>query len=581
MLLNLINDAWIPVRRRNGESAIIRPAQIVEKLGTDHEIIAPDWPRPDLNVATLEFLIGLLSVTMPPDSPEEWSKTWHEPPDEHALSTSFAPWKAAFNLNGNGPRFMQDFNELDDDVGPIESLLIDSSGENAAKKNADLMVRRKRYECLSLPAAAISLYALQQFAPSGGAGHRTSMRGGGPMTTLAIPPSHSDTSPSLWQIIWANVRPAQERPDAAADMARIFPWMAPSMTSEKGAELHEAGLHQGDPRVHVLQCFFGMPRRIRLVFEQVDEESICDLTGARGTIMATGIITRPYGINYGHWKHPLSPYSRKKEDEEWLPMHPVAGRKGYRNWLGVVIGDEGHALQEPASAVIGFREHVHGDFSLGRMGGARILMAGWAMSNMSPLDFLLAEQPFHIATDREQQKQLDSLARRMVKAAEQAMTLLRGAAGSALKAGKDKPKPDSSRISALSESFFARTEDMFHDILDQASDLAVMAADKDGRSRSGSGSETGEEAAGEVGEKWRVPAREWLAELQHTVIALFDENFRPDPADPEKARKIVEARRELLNNLRAARGARSLYTILGLPPEKARARIARRKRKAS
>ena len=130
-----------------------------------------------------------------------------------------APLVPAFNLDGqearsehnerqgteNGPRFMQDFEELQGEASGMEALFIDSAGENTIRKNADLMVKRLRYKCLSLPAAAIALYALQQFAPSGGAGHRTSMRGGGPMSTFIKPPDSDKTS--LWHFIWANILP--------------------------------------------------------------------------------------------------------------------------------------------------------------------------------------------------------------------------------------------------------------------------------------------------------------------------------------------------------------------------------------
>ena len=52
MSLNLIADAWIPVRCTNGRR-IIRPDQIAEA-----DVLFPDWPRADLNIACLELLIG-------------------------------------------------------------------------------------------------------------------------------------------------------------------------------------------------------------------------------------------------------------------------------------------------------------------------------------------------------------------------------------------------------------------------------------------------------------------------------------------------------------------------------------------
>ena len=105
------------------------------------------------------------------------------------------PLAPAFDLLGDGPRFLQDLEPLGGKGNPPGMLFIDSAGDSTAKKNADLMVRRGRYEALPLPLAAMALYTLQAFAPSGGAGNRTSMRGGGPMVTLVKPQSEG-----LWPL---------------------------------------------------------------------------------------------------------------------------------------------------------------------------------------------------------------------------------------------------------------------------------------------------------------------------------------------------------------------------------------------
>ena len=70
---------------------------------------------------------------------------------------------------------------------PVGALLIDTPGANALRKNTDLFVKRGRIEVLSRAAAAIGLFTLSAYAPAGGAGIRTSLRGGGPLTTLLLP----------------------------------------------------------------------------------------------------------------------------------------------------------------------------------------------------------------------------------------------------------------------------------------------------------------------------------------------------------------------------------------------------------
>lgn len=286
MPLNLISDPWIPVRLRGASRRIIAPHQMA-----DPEIAAPDWPRADLNLACYELLIGLVFMAAPPTDKRNWAR---ERPTAEILKAKLAPYAPAFDLLGDGPRFLQDLEELEGAPSGPDMLFIDSAGGNTAKNNADLMVHRDRYTALDLPLAAMALYALQQFAPSGGAGNRTSMRGGGPLVTLA------DPGTGLWDLVWANV------PFGSPASPDDLPWMSPARTSEKGQSVGEG---QAPP----VEAFFGMPRRLRLV----------------GDDRVTGVVQRPYGTNYGLWHHPLTPYYRQKEGAELLPVHPASGKLPY------------------------------------------------------------------------------------------------------------------------------------------------------------------------------------------------------------------------------------------------------------
>ncbi|MFN4131195.1 MAG: type I-E CRISPR-associated protein Cse1/CasA, partial [Paracoccaceae bacterium] len=280
MSLNLLDDPWIPVICEDGARRVIAPWQMGEE-----GILRPDWPRPDLNLACYEFLIGLVYLSDPPRDIEDWEARYD--PDPARLRGRLAAFAPAFNLLGDGPRFAQDLERLEGEPNPVDMLFIDSAGANAAKNNADLMVHRGRYGALDAALAAMALYAFQIFAPAGGAGNRTSMRGGGPLVTLVDPQA------GLWPLIWANV------PYGTAGQITDLPWMRPTRVSDKGMEtLPPEGKTFG------VEAFFGMPRRLRLVAEA-------------GQI--TGVVQRPWGTNYAKWKHPLSPYYRMKPGEEWLP----------------------------------------------------------------------------------------------------------------------------------------------------------------------------------------------------------------------------------------------------------------------
>ena len=76
--------------------------------------VAFAWPRPDFNGAMHEFLIGLLSTAAAPADDDEWEDWWLNPPAPDNLKERFANVVHAFNLDGPGPRFLQDLEMLDD-----------------------------------------------------------------------------------------------------------------------------------------------------------------------------------------------------------------------------------------------------------------------------------------------------------------------------------------------------------------------------------------------------------------------------------------------------------------------------------
>ena len=312
MPLNLLSDPWLPVWR-DGARAVIRPSEIAEP-----GVSRLDWPRDDLNLAGIELLIGLVFLADPPRDDGGWHERY-DSPDPDRLQAALAPFAPYFELAGKGPRFLQDREPFETaakarDVRPPDMLFMDSAGKKTAKDNADLMVRRSRYPSLSLPLAAMALYTLQAFAPAGGSGIRTSMRGGGPMVTLVRPRDGGDHA--LWRRVWANVPEGQ--PLSPGQAERALPWLRPTRTSERKQIV--------TPKMsHPAEEFFGMPRRLRLVFDG-------------GSV--TGVVQQRYGTNYAGWIHPLSPYYCKKPGTEWLPYHPKPGRTSYRNWLGLTFGKE-------------------------------------------------------------------------------------------------------------------------------------------------------------------------------------------------------------------------------------------------
>ncbi len=350
MHFNLIDEKWIPVRRRDGSVESMAPWQITEGF-TDNPVVALNAVRPDFNGALVQFLIGLVQTTAAPSDNDDWEEYLESPPSMETLKTKFMSVYHAFELGGNGPRFMQDLEKLDPKPKGVFSLLIDAPGDNTRENNVDHFVKRDTITSLCPSCCAAALFTLQTNAPSGGVGYRVSLRGGGPLTTLVLGDGQHST---LWHLIWLNVLEQDAflrtsgNPKMTAD-ADKFPWLGKTRTSEKGT-----GLNTTPEDIHPTQMFWGMPRRINLDLDDL-EKGVCELCGNPTETLIRTYRENNYGTNYeGSWLHPLSPYSQNK-DGILLPVHAQPGGVYYRHWLGLVQEDRDNKRQ-PAKVVHKFRD---------------------------------------------------------------------------------------------------------------------------------------------------------------------------------------------------------------------------------
>ena len=355
MPLNLITDRWIPVIRKDGARATIAPHEIASGL-----FERPDWPRPDFNIACLEFLIGLVYLAAPPQDVEDWEERRVSDPER--LRRALLPFADAFNMTGPKPLFMQDLDDLgaDDpagkDVKGVDVLFIDSAGENTVRHNKDLMVSRDRETSLDLATAAMAFYTLQVFAPVGGSGIRAGLRGGGPLTTLV------DPGTGLWDLVWANV------PYGVGGSLNNLPWTRPTRTSQPKSTTPTTIIAGGNAMSS--EMFFSMPRRINLI---IDKDRV------------VGVRQKQYGTNYERAVHPLTPYYLDKNNV-LLPIHPREPRLGYENWLGHLLPPTSTGQRASCLDVWDKRQAKV---------TATVLMAGWNMSNATAIDYVEARPVLH------------------------------------------------------------------------------------------------------------------------------------------------------------------------------------------
>ena len=487
-MFNILTDQWIPVTR---DSASAEKISITQLSGCEYSDFA--WDRADFRIATYELLIGLLTVIVAPRQTSDWHRRFKNPPSPDELAELAAPYADCFNLEGDGPRFLQDHEEIEGEPNAPQGLLIDAPGGNTVRKNADFFVRDCGGQPFSRAGAAIALYSLQAFAPSGGVGHRTSMRGGGPMTTLVVPRDRNGEY-RLWQKLWAHVPILQQRYFPVQDEQewhRMFPWLAPTRVSNKGQIV--APEDTTDP-VHGLQTYFGMPRRIRLHFAPNEARQPCPLTGEVDDVVVTGYVTRNYGVNYAKWVHPLTPYYEQKKNGEKLPIHPKAGPLCYRDWLGIAFSANnmgGGASRTIADAVHNYRgRFVPGAFD--------ILVAGYAMNNASVREFTETRVPFFQVGSEQDNNKLDALAVKLVDGALHVEARLRTELANAR--GGDKSE---GVVASFAETFWQDTELVFRELIGEASQASESPNDKRLR-------------------------RRWLAHLIETAVALFDRACPPE-----------------------------------------------------
>ncbi|NOT72850.1 MAG: type I-E CRISPR-associated protein Cse1/CasA [Hyphomicrobium sp.] len=572
MSFNLLTDPWLPVRRLSGERDVVRPGDITDRFNSD-PIMALDFPKPDWNAAVTELLIGLLATVMAPDDTDAWADLWATPPATAELNTRLANIAFAFYLDGDGPRCFQDIDPLPGcEAKSVAALLIDAPGENAEKKNTDLFVKRCDGPAFSPSYAAAALITLQTYAPAGGQGNRTSMRGGGPLTTMPMPRRKMITSKvavtvtTLWDATWASV-PDQtatgEVPKTTDSSAwtLIFPWLAPTRTSEQDRATQPVN-------AHVLQQFFGMPRRIRLDITASGDDC-CAFGGAASEILVRGFRQQNYGVKYEGWVHHLSPHRADKK-AGLLSFHPQPGGATFRDWLTWVETPMDRTTQRAAClddwrARLGYLQKFskYDDaIAAADIWQSSVLACGFDMDNMKARAWLDARIPFFApppgSNSDHWSDQFLRTARCLVAGTDKAAAALRFRSRLACFGSLD---PEHGTYSLPKNS---SGKDAFEDLIERfwrETEAAFRAALAALRNNPADDTKSIREA--------------FVKELRTKALAFFDEIAGTDDLTGSDARRIVTAR----SNLQFAFGASGeVRRALDIATDEATQKAASRKK---
>ena len=513
--MNLITDQWLPVRRRDGSEEKIAPHEVTKKF--DSNPIVDLWaPRPDFRSALYQLFIGMFQVAVMPKDEDGWLELWDEPPKLEWLQEKLSAYQECFEIDSDGSAFMQDYSPLNTEPQPLDNLFI-SLPANGHFQKSDITN-------ISPYWAAVALFTLQTFAPGGGSGHRVGLRGGGPLTTMVLPKKNR----TLWGAIWLNILEKDELKYLSGDIGKddlpaIFPWMAPTKTSEGGTITLPEDCHP-------CQMFFGMPRRIRLQFEH--RSGICDLSGDQSDIVVSSYKTKNLGVNYdGPWLHPLNAYSinPKKPEEPPLSIKGQPGGITYRHWAGLAINSE---KQIPAKVVqllntSSVRRNILEEY------GANVWASGYDMDNMKARCWYESTMPL-FPLSPEDSKVVKDRVSYFVGAAFEAAQNLRASVKSAW---FKRPKDAKGDMSFLDTSFWQQTESVFYQNLGR---LVKAPSDK--------------ELAAEI-------AKQWEREIKRTAQNLFDSWALSAQEDGLNMKRVVKARTELEKWLKNGKQMKALKNL--------------------
>jgi CRISPR system Cascade subunit CasA len=535
MTFNLIREPWIPVITENGVELTIAPSDITKEISSS-PLVGLNCARPDFNGALIQFLIGLVQASMAPNRDAEWLKYVMEPPTPDLLKKAFEPIEYAFDIDGKGPRFLQDRDIANEDMWDIHKLFLEMPGENTIKLNKDLFSKRGRISSICPSCAAMALYTIQTNSAGFGAGHRTSLRGGGPMSTIV-------KGRNLWEDIWFNVLEESSfmnyhSNDKIQDTDK-FPWLTHTRTSGKG----ENETTYAD--VHPVQMFFGMPLRILLEFQQKD--STCDCCGKSTQVITSNFHIKNHGVNYsGPWFHPLSPYKTYKKNQDVIPIVSTLKVDStsilYDHWLGIVQKDAQATIQiEPAKAISIFNERKERYSDEIPDGSTRLSIFGFELENGKARGWWEAQMPL-ITVKPELKEEYELIIAQLIRAANYAgnQTLYY----TKLAMFKE-PKNVKGDFNFIKQDFWKDSENAFYQTLYELK--STLSNSKD-----------------------LIPLKKsWLKYISGVAETIFDRYSQVEmigDCDPER---IAKNRRKLARDLSSGNKKMGELLDLPLPPHKA------------
>jgi CRISPR system Cascade subunit CasA len=389
-----------------------------------------------------------------------------------------------------------------DEDTAIGKLLIDACAESNTHFN-----KERTEQTFSQREAATALFMLQISAPSGGRGHRTSLRGPSPLTTLVL-------GKTLWHTVWLNVLTRQylnalgsTRSESPED---FFPWMKPTPTSETGIRVTRDDAHP-------LQMFWAMPKRI--VLQQPVVSPSEDTQHSSPLVRYRYFRDKHAGINYTEpWSHPLSPYERLK-DQATRSIRAKLEFWSYQYWLGLAVPGNARQIQPALVVTETYRRSSTQAVRELLPDRPQLWVFGYAMDDAKAKGWIECQSPLYLV-EPHQREALENRAAEMVATADGLVKALK----KALKKAFD-PLTDTSK-SCLADTvtrFWRDTEPMFHDNLRQIAETSTTPSRDD----------------------WDKKIKDWVKYIKEVALDLFEEVTQYGVFRGLDPKSVVKARKDL------------------------------------
>lgn len=283
--MNLLYLPWIPARADNG----VGPFHLLnyEELlcGEGHWEIS--LPRDDLQLAGIQLLTCMTQVIFLPTDDAALRAYITQPLKPEHFADRVAPFQGWFDLNHPTQPFMQTRGVEAKEDTPIQKLLIGlPEGNNHAFFNEVGEVKR-----LGPTVAAIALFNQAMNCPSFGGGFKGGLRGGAPVTTLV---AGRDLRETIWRNVLTLPLIHKRLPDYQPNLTQDLPtWINP-ISDKETIHSHQIQLARG---------LFWQPAHVELI--KAEEEAPCDVLGGTPSTVYSGFRKKKFNFTIeGIWPHP-------------------------------------------------------------------------------------------------------------------------------------------------------------------------------------------------------------------------------------------------------------------------------------